>query len=66
MQDQLIPNTDREDPRLGLQVVVSKGHLKGYRGRVTYVGSEFVNIELEAYMTGPNDPIRSFRWTDLG
>lgn len=65
MQDQVLPKTDREDSRIGLPVVVCKGHLKGYKGLIKDIRHMVVDVELEALITGASNPIQSFRWDQL-
>ena len=64
MQGPSLPNKDEIDPRVGASVVVNRGYFKGYRGRITNVGSEAIDVQLEALMVA-NKPTQSFQWRDL-
>jgi len=64
MQGPSLPNKDEIDPRVGASVVVNRSYFKGYRGRITNVGSKAIDVQLEALMVA-NKPTQSFQWRDL-
>ncbi len=55
---------DPIDRHVGRRVVVTKGHFKGYRGRITNA-SWAIDVELEALVAGVSNVTQSFRWEDL-
>lgn len=58
------PSLPQDEPidRRAQEVVITKGHYKGYYGRIKDVGREAVTIELEPLMGGSDSPLKLFKW----